>query len=127
MRKKIVTIAGVLLVLAVLCAVEQSVVNTITREALFQIQEILEMVRRGELRAGLEKAHALDVFWDGQASGLEILVDHSDAEKVNSGISRLIAALEGDDQAMAMIYVHEVKKNIEHVRERQALTIQNVL
>lgn len=127
MRKKMVTIAGVLLVLAVLCMMEYSMVSRMTSEALFQVENILEMVQQGELHEGLEKAQALDMFWDERAKGLEILADHSDAEEVNGGLSRLIAALEGEDRAMAMIYARETEKNIEHVKERQALTIQNIL
>lgn len=127
MRKKIVTIAGVLLVLAALCMVEYSAVNRMTGDALLQMEDILDMVRRGELDTGLEKVRALNAYWDERARGLEILADHSDAEEVRTALVKLIAALEGEDRSMAMIYARETEKSIEHVRERQAMTLQNML
>ncbi len=116
-----------MLVLAMLCVAEYSIVRQMTDEALSQTEEILKMVRQGELDEGLKKAQALDAFWDKHARKLEILADHSDVEEVNRGISRMIAALEGKDRPMAMIYACEVEKSARHVRERQALSIQNVL
>ncbi len=127
MRKKLVTIAGVLVVLAALCMVEYGAVKGMTSEGLIEMEQILKAVRLDDLEMGLEQARKLNAFWDKRARGLDMLADHSDADAVRSGLQKLIAALESGDRSMAIVYAHEVKGSIEHVRERQALSIQNVL
>ena len=42
-------------------------------------------------------------------------------------LSRLIGALECSDRTSAMIYAGELEGGIEHVSERQELSVQNIL
>ena len=55
------------------------------------------------------------------------MVDHSSTDEVRYAFSRLIAALEQEDAATAMVYACELEGAIEHVCERQALTLENII
>lgn len=127
MRKKIVTIMIVLLIVGGLCAVEQVAVMRYTDGALEMSGQILQTLRVGDLSTGLEKAHELDTTWDEWAQRLELVIDHGSSDEVRYALSRLIAALEGEDRASALIYASELEGSIEHVRERQELSAQNLL
>ena len=111
--------------LAAVCIVEQVVVHRITSEALEQTHQILDDIRAGAYDRAKEKAHALDQAWDREASKLEILVDHGSTDEVRYALSKLLAALESEDRASALIYAGELEGGIEHVYERQELTLQN--
>ena len=126
MRGKVLIIAVVLVLLGILCTIEQISVKNVTDEALMQARGIIDMVRMDELDRALEQAKASDKDWDEKASKLELFVDHRSTDDVRFAFSRLIAALEGDDREAAMIYAAELEGGIEHVYERQALLPENI-
>lgn len=127
MCRKLMTILAVALILTALAVVEQRLVTHLTDDALTRISMLLELVREGEMETALQKARELDLHWDEHAGELEVLVDHSSTDEVRYGLSRLIAALEAEERAAALIYASEVEGGIEHVRERQAFSVQNLL
>lgn len=126
MRRKLIIVLSALAFLGLLSAVEQIAVRRITDAALVHTHEILVEIHDGAFEAAKEKAHTLDRAWDRQAGWLETLVDHGSTDEVRYALSRLIAALDGEDKAAALIYSCELEGGIEHVYERQELTLQNV-
>ena len=127
MCRKLMTILAVALILTALAVVEQRLVTHLTDDAMTRISALLELVREGEMETALQKARELDLHWDEHSGELEVLVDHSSTDEVRYGLSRLIAALEAEERAAALIYASEVEGGIEHVRERQAFSVQNLL
>ncbi|MDO5377843.1 MAG: DUF4363 family protein [Clostridia bacterium] len=127
MRRKIVTMAVVGVLLALLGTLEQLSVTRLTDDALEQTRGILEALRAGDLSTAMEKARALDQMWDERASKLEMMIDHGSTDDVRFALSRLIASLEGEDRASALIYASELEGGIEHVFDRQEISPQNVL
>ena len=127
MARKILIIAVSLLFLACLSAAEQLLVSRLTYSALDETQRITEEIRAQRLEAARSRADALDQAWDREARKLELLVDHSSTDEVRYALSRLLAALEGEDRAGALIYAGELEGALEHVHERQALPFENIL
>lgn len=127
MRKKIVTMIVAALLLTAISVVEQIAVGRLTAQALEHTGEILKLIRRGELAQGLDAAKNLDGLWDEKATRLELIIDHSGTDEVRYALSRLIAALEAEDRATAMVYASELEGGVEHVLERQELSWQNLL
>lgn len=127
MRAKLITISVTLLLLAAISVTEQLAVRHVTQQALGEAHAILSDIRQGTLADAHEKAHALDEAWDRQAKLLEMMVDHRSTDDVRYALSRLIAALESGDSDDAMIYAGELEGGIEHVCERQVLTLENLL
>ena len=126
MWRKTLTIIAVLLILAGICTVEQIIVTKMTDKALAETKTLTKLIQDGELDAAKEKTHALDKAWDDHAKRLEILVDHRSTDDVRYALSKLVAALNGRDEAAALIYAGELEGGIEHVYERQALTVENI-
>ncbi len=126
MRKKCVTIAVVLLLLIGVCLAEQIMVYRYTQDALSETREVLSLIQTGDLSAAQKKAHALDRTWDEDAKKLEVLVDHRSTDDVRYALSKLLAALESGDNASSLIYAGELEGGIEHVYERQAVTLENM-
>lgn len=127
MSRKLLIMAAVLVFLAALSAAEQILVRNATDAAIEKTQTIMADIRASALQAAKEKAHALDKAWDREAKQLELLVDHRSTDEVRYALSRLLAALEGGDRAGALIYAGELEGALEHVMERQALTMENIL
>ena len=127
MRRRVLTILSVMALLAVLGLVEFISVHSLTDEALNRTHEILSDVRADALDAALQKVRALDQLWDERAVRLEMMVDHKSTDDVRYALSRLIGALECSDRTSAMIYAGELEGGIEHVSERQELSVQNIL
>ena len=127
MVRKLVTILGCAVLLAALAVTEQRLVSHLTDDALQKTQALTAQIRSGELNDALQKARALDQHWDEHTGGLETMVDHSSTDEVRYALSRLIAALEAEDRALALVYASELEGGVEHVRERQVLTMQNIL
>ena len=126
MKRKILTVVITLTALLLLSLMEQVTVLRVTNIAMEHTQEILADIREEELKSGLKKSRDLDRSWDEMAIWLEILVDHRATDEVRYALSRLIAALEEEDTATAMVYASELEGAIEHVYERQALTLENI-
>ena len=124
MRKKIITVAATLLLLGLLSMVEQLSVERLTSEAMEKTQEILFLLAQNEPEQGLERARAMDAWWDEEAPNAEMIINHAATDDVRFTLSRLVAALDRDD---AFVYAHELEGNIEHVLERQELSWQNLL
>ena len=127
MSRKILAMAVTLAILLIASLLEQTVVLRISNTALSGAKEIIEGIREGELAAATKKAQEMDVSWDEQAKWLELMVDHSSTDEVRYAFSRLIAALEQEDAATAMVYACELEGAIEHVYERQTLTLENII
>ena len=126
MSRKIIIMAATLAILLMLSLLEQTIVLRITNNALENAQMVMEYIREEELDEANKKAQEMDVSWDEQAKWLELMVDHSSTDEVRYAFSRLIAALEQKDSATAMVYACELEGALEHVYERQALTIENI-
>ena len=127
MRAKVLTVVIVLALLGVLCTTEQTLVSRTTREALAGAREVLALLRADAIGEALERARALDGQWDERAKRLEIFVNHKATDDVRFAFSRLIAALESGDRDTAMVYAAELVGGVEHVFERQALMVENIL
>lgn len=127
MRKKIITVAATLLLLGLLSMVEQFSVERLTSEAMEKTQEILFLLAQNEPEQGLERARAMDAWWDEEAPNAEMIINHAATDDVRFTLSRLIAALEMGDRDDAFVYANELEGNIEHVLERQELSWQNLL
>ena len=127
MRKKIITVAATLLLLGLLSMVEQLSVERLTSEAMEKTQEILFLLAQNEPEQGLERARAMDAWWDEEAPNAEMIINHAATDDVRFTLSRLIAALEMGDRDDAVVYARELEGNIEHVLERQELSWQNLL
>ena len=127
MRAKVLTVVIVLALLGVLCTTEQTLVLRTTNEALAGAREVLALLRADAIGEALERARALDGQWDERAKRLEIFVNHKATDDVRFAFSRLIAALESGDRDTAMVYAAELEGGVEHVYERQALMVENIL
>lgn len=127
MRKKMITVAATLLLLGLLSMVEQLSVERLTSEAMEKTQEILFLLAQDEPEQGLERARAMDAWWDEEAPNAEMIINHVATDDVRFTLSRLIAALEMGDRDDAFVYANELEGNIEHVLERQELSWQNLL
>lgn len=127
MRKKMITMAATLLLLGLLSMVEQLSVERLTSEAMEKTQEILFLLAQNEPEQGLERARAMDAWWDEEAPNAEMIINHAATDDVRFTLSRLIAALEMGDRDDAFVYANELEGNIEHVLERQELSWQNLL
>lgn len=127
MRKKMITVAATLLLLGLLSMVEQLSVERLTSEAMEKTQEILFLLAQNEPEQGLERARAMDAWWDEEAPNAEMIINHAETDDVRFTLSRLVAALEMGDRDDAFVYARELEGNIEHVLERQELSWQNLL
>ena len=127
MRKKMITVAATLLLLGLPSMVEQLSVERLTSEAMEKTQEILFLLAQNEPEQGLERARAMDAWWDEEAPNAEMIINHAATDDVRFTLSRLIAALEMGDRDDAFVYANELEGNIEHVLERQELSWQNLL
>ena len=127
MRKKIITVAATLLLLGLLSMVEQLSVERLTSEAMEKTQEILFLLAQNEPEQGLERARAMDAWWDEEAPNAEMIINHAATDDVRFTLSRLVEALEMGDRDDAFVYANELEGNIEHVLERQELSWQNLL
>lgn len=127
MSRKILIMAATLAILLMLSLLEQTIVLRITNRALENAQTVMAHIREDEMEEAIKKAQEMDVSWDEQAKWLELMVDHSSTDEVRYAFSRLIAALEQKDPATAMVYACELEGALEHVYERQELTIENIL
>lgn len=127
MRKKIWTVIFVSALLILLSVVEQKAVRTLTDEAMAQTQTILQLLKSGQSEQGLEQARQMDTWWDEKAPMVEVLINHEATDDVRFTLSRLVAALEGEDCKEALVFARELEGGIEHVLERQVLSLQNLL
>ena len=126
MSRKIIIMCVTLAFLAMISAAEQYAVARVTDSALAETGRIIAHIRERRLDDAAEAARGLDQTWDKQAKWLEMLVDHSSTDDVRYALSKLLAALDGGDEAAALIYAGELEGGIEHVYERQALTVENI-
>ena len=113
MRKKMITVAATLLLLGLLSMVEQLSVERLTSEAMEKTQEILFLLAQNEPEQGLERARAMDAWWDEEAPNAEMIINHAATDDVRFTLSRLVAALEMGDRDDAFVYAHELEGNIE--------------
>lgn len=127
MRRRLWTVVIVSALLFALGWLEHAGVTDLTQTALEQTRSILDDIRAQDLEIALQKSRALDEMWDARAVRLEMMVDHRSTDEVRYALSKLIAALESGDPASAMVYGGELEGSIEHVFERQELSIQNIL
>ena len=126
MSRKIIIMTAALAILLLLSLLEQTIVLRITDRALENARTVMAHIRADELEKAMKKSQEMDVSWDEQAKWLELVVNHSSTDEVRYAFSRLIAALEQKDSDTAMVYACELEGALEHVCERQTLTVENI-
>ena len=126
MSRKIIIMTAALAILLLLSLLEQTIVLRITDRALENARMVMAHIRADELEKAMKKSQEMDVSWDEQAKWLELVVNHNSTDEVRYAFSRLIAALEQEDSATAMVYACELEGALEHVYERQMLTVENI-
>ena len=127
MRRKIWTVIIVTAILIFISVAEQSLVNGLAEEAMMRTHEIIQMLQNGQMEQGLAQVREMDAWWDEEAPKIEILINHEATDDVRFTLSRLTAALEMGDRDDAFVYSRELEGNIEHMMEREELSLQNLL
>ena len=126
MRRKLMTIAGVLLVLGTLFAAELLGVRMMAEDALYETEKIRQAVLSEDFATAAALSQALDEAWDRQMTLLETMIDHKAADEVRFALSGLRAAIEAQDRTESLILAAQLQGSVEHVRARQSLTIANI-
>lgn len=126
MRRKLMTIAGVLLVLGALFAAELLGVRMMAEDALYETEKIRQSVLSEDFATAAALSQALDEAWDRQMTLLETMIDHKAADEVRFALSGLRAAIEAQDRTESLILAAQLQGSVEHVRARQSLTIANI-
>lgn len=126
MRRKLMTIAGVILVLGALFAAELLGVRMMAEDALYETEKIRQAVLTEDFGTAAALAQTLDETWDRQMNLLETMIDHKAADEVRFALSGLRAAIEAQDRTESLILAAQLQGSVEHVRARQRLTIANI-
>ena len=91
------------------------------------IQEVHDLIRAKDHDAALRTSQAMFQYWQTQSPQWEKLIDHTEVERIEISIERLLAYFEADDEQSILPELAELRFAIEHLYRRQLLSWENIL
>lgn len=74
-----------------------------------------------------EKVNQLEEVWKKNSTIFEIGTDHSELDKIRISIADLNSAFEKQDYTLLNMYAEELKEMFSHIKQRDKLSLGNIL
>lgn len=127
-REAIITISIVLLILSA-----EWLTQKYTHKAFAEIEENLIQLKEEILQTNannsqlIEKTEQISELWESKQENLSYYLEHNELEKVNTQIILIKGYLESDSPQDAIPDLEEGLYIIEHIKEKEAFKLKNIL
>lgn len=127
-REAIITISIVLLILSA-----EWLTQKYTHKAFAEIEENLIQLKEEILQTNannsqlIEKTEQISELWESKQENLSYYLEHNELEKVNTQIVLIKGYLESDSPQDAIPDLEEGLYIIEHIKEKEAFKLKNIL
>ena len=126
MKRLTITVAAVLAACLAVCAASMLAVNAVLDEAHEMATEIFVTMEEGDVTGAREGLIALATLWDERSGLLELLCEHDDLHEVKERIIEAEICVAYTDMEDFYGSVALIGEGIEHIREKEALTLANL-
>ena len=127
-REAIITISIVLLILSA-----EWLTQKYTHKAFAEVEENLIQLKEEILQTNannsqlIEKTEQISELWESKQENLSYYLEHNELEKVNTQIVLIKGYLESDSPQDAIPDLEEGLYIIEHIKEKEAFKLKNIL
>ena len=127
-REAIITISIVLLILSA-----EWLTQKYTHKAFAEIEENLIQLKEEILQTNannsqlIKKTEQISELWESKQENLSYYLEHNELEKVNTQIVLIKGYLESDSPQDAIPDLEEGLYIIEHIKEKEAFKLKNIL
>ena len=127
-REAIITISIVLLILSA-----EWLTQKYTHKAFAEIEENLIQLKEEILQTNannsqlIEKTEQISELWESKQENLSYYLEHNELEKVNTKTVLIKGYLESDSPQDAIPDLEEGLYIIEHIKEKEAFKLKNIL
>ncbi len=90
------------------------------------IEEMKDDVRNSKWDNAVDCLKKVDTKWSDVNPTWAALIDHQEIDNIDSTLSRLQMLVESEDKPMALSEAEVLKKYIEHIPEKEKLTLENI-
>lgn len=127
-REAIITISIVLLILSA-----EWLTQKYTHKSFAEVEENLIQLKEEILQTNannsqlIEKTEQISELWESKQENLSYYLEHNELEKVNTQIILIKGYLESDSPQDAIPDLEEGLYIIEHIKEKEAFKLKNIL
>jgi len=102
-------------------------VSTQTKEISKILEDTKASVESGDWESAINQNESLKAKWDKDKNLLAMLFDHSELDTIKVSLSRLNEYINCKDNLTSLSEISVIKMLIEHLPERDAITLDNLL
>lgn len=123
--KRVIIAAAVLLLVPLLILLDQSYVGSATGELSGTLARAESARKKDDLPAARREVADFTALWDKKSRVLATFIRHAELDPVNQKSARLMPELEKSDGEF-YADCEEMRKQLEHIRESEAVSLDNV-
>ena len=118
---------SVLSLLLAACTVSAVLVSHIARETISLLEEAANFAKEHNYTAALSQCQKAEERWKSRAGLHGALLRHSEADRVESGLAKLVSYARTQDHDEFLALCAEIIHDIEHVRDMELPLLRNIL
>lgn len=122
-------ITCIVLLLAVIFAFSSytnRVLSTTSQDIASHVDEIEKTIKEGNWDKTEEQLQTIESNWDKTEKKWTVLIDHSEIDNIDISLSRMSKYIEAKEQALALAEAGVLKNLIEHIPDKETLTLKNI-
>ncbi|HHW61905.1 MAG TPA: DUF4363 family protein [Syntrophomonadaceae bacterium] len=93
----------------------------------YQIDKVNAEIKRDCWEAAVEENAKLEQAWNGEAKWWPIFLDHQEMDNIEFCMARLKGYINGQDYSLSVGQLSELKLMIQHIPEKEAVNLKNIL
>ena len=123
-------LVGLLLVFILIISVgiwTNHTLGATTVELIAIFDEIEQNLQREQWDVAQKKFQELVTYWDGKSKWWTVIIDHQEIDNIEFSMARIGAYLEKKSDHLVWGELAELRLMIQHIPEKEAFKIQNIL
>ena len=101
--------------------------NASTGQLLQNVDLTAQALRNNQWDVAYGQSMQLETTWEEKTSWWPVVLDHSEIDIVRFDVGRLKEYIAGRNSALALGQVEELRLKLEHIPEKEAITVKNIL
>jgi len=125
----ILFLASVAVIIAVIIGFSIYAQNLLRKDTTYLvglIEELQDDMKSGKWDNANECLKKIDSNWSDVNTTWAVLIDHQEIENIDSTLSRLKMLVEYEEMPMALSEAEVLRNYIEHIPDKEKLTLENV-
>ena len=92
-----------------------------------QIDQVSRAIQQEDWATAVSQTAQLEKTWEQEARWWPVVLDHQEMDNIEFSLAKVKEYVPGQNPALALGQLSEVRLMVEHIPEKEAITLENIL